>query len=167
MCGAQCIVGDPSLPYGICPSWNWTCGHPACYTTANQMCNNAGTCNRTSGICTCDASWYGPGCQVFCAAGITCINGTCGTQGCACSADYYGPRCDVYCTEAACSYHGVCLVSGACYCHWSWGGPDCSSRYTLTITLGAIFAALLAAAALAIILYRRHKQASRYIPIDD
>lgn len=136
----QCFEGwalgpdlDCSLAYARCPGQG-----------ANE-CSGRGSCNRTSGLCSCPPGWRGVDCShTDCPGSPDCnhhgecvVNGTTDAVECRCSPGWIGPDCSVAeCAAGAteCSNHGKCVDVGLdpprCVCAAGWTGPDCSVALT-------------------------------------
>jgi hypothetical protein len=59
------------------------------------VCSGKGSCS-SSGVCVCNAGYYGLNCQTACNAATTCFgNGACSVLdgSCVCSAGFFGPQC--------------------------------------------------------------------------
>lgn len=65
-------------------------------------CNGKGTCDSATGVCTCQAGWWGINCdtQCNCENGFSCVNGAC-----ACEYPYWGLRCELtkVCSSGTCN----------------------------------------------------------------
>ena len=92
--GGSCYDGVNSfLCDCVADYFGATCG---AYCTAAGTCNGNGTCNVDTGVCVCNANWYGVGCS--CNPSTTCSgHGTCKPSGaCLCNTDWGGTNCDIY-----------------------------------------------------------------------
>jgi len=59
--------------------------------TGREACNEKGTCNPLTGVCTCVVGWLGINCQTEC----ICLNGgECSTGKCQCLYPYFGVLCE-------------------------------------------------------------------------
>jgi syndecan 4 len=114
------------------------------------QCNGHGSCNLTTGTCTCATRWYMEDCsRRTCPAhqSRTCNDqGTCDvTRGeCQCTAPFYGDACEKkHCPDydavrkVECHGNGICdATTGVCACDkstnpyesGSWYGPSCNLR---------------------------------------
>ncbi|ELR23752.1 EGFlike domain containing protein, partial [Acanthamoeba castellanii str. Neff] len=136
-------------PTQACPTANASRGGRSAPTStapsgANE-CSGRGSCNRTSGLCSCPPGWRGVDCShTDCPGSPDCnhhgecvVNGTTDAVECRCSPGWIGPDCSVAeCAAGAteCSNHGKCVDVGLdpprCVCAAGWTGPDCSVALT-------------------------------------
>lgn len=77
------LIGSPTQGFvvgttiDLCPS--------------SRNCNNVGTCNPATGVCTCIGDYWGINCETPC----TCVNGGyCRDAMCRCTYPWHGLRCD-------------------------------------------------------------------------
>jgi hypothetical protein len=102
------------------------------------------------GVCSCDAGYKGPSCEVQSdtpagCAGVNCArNGTCVTGGvCRCEPGWSGPRCETQDAASVCAAKncnaaanaGECIVVGGvatCRCKNNFYGADCTSSGSAT-----------------------------------
>eukprot|EP00656_Telonema_subtile_P032118 TRINITY_DN351_c0_g1_i1.p1 TRINITY_DN351_c0_g1~~TRINITY_DN351_c0_g1_i1.p1 ORF type:complete len:466 (-),score=98.97 TRINITY_DN351_c0_g1_i1:131-1528(-) len=111
-----------------------------------------GTCDPTTGTCTCLDFTSGKACESFstCPGGPTCSgHGQCDLKygKCLCSSQHYGESCATRkClgpeiegvdnlfeagNPSACNGHGICQDSGSCECFGEHAGPECSAKACL------------------------------------
>ncbi|KAG7483917.1 hypothetical protein MATL_G00043460 [Megalops atlanticus] len=81
----------------------------------------------------CEASYYGPLCNVFCRARddffghFTCDAG----GGKVCAEGWTGPECrQAVCRQGCHQVHGYCSLPGECECQYGWQGPLCDQCVT-------------------------------------
>mmetsp|Transcript_119610 Transcript_119610/g.194548 ORF Transcript_119610/g.194548 Transcript_119610/m.194548 type:complete len:879 (-) Transcript_119610:89-2725(-) len=87
-------------------------------------CSGHGTCNSTTGQCSCAEGWKGAMCDT-----TPCLNncegrGMCLAGKCVCSPNFFGDACQHSRCPGDCSGHGYCF-SGRCQCSGSFGGEAC------------------------------------------
>ena len=96
-------------------------------------CSGMGTCDPTTGTCSCIDGCFGNDCSVVCSPSMTCSGmGECiydsntNSAACQCNPGCYGPDCSVVCPND-CSGMGTCDPStGTCTCNEGCYGDDCS-----------------------------------------
>ena len=104
-----------------------------------RNCSNHGTCDFSTGVCTCNTGYFGKGCERM--LNVDCPNdcsghGRCsqtltdGPSICHCSPGYSGIDCSVGRCINDCSGHGTCLTKPDLYCQCNFGfvGVDCSRK---------------------------------------
>ena len=101
------------------------------------VCTGRGSCNRGpkgTGVCKCDAGYFGLECGGECpgGAGLPCSgHGTCtpDTGTCTCTVGYAGSSCSIRCPSqngTVCSGSGACNArTGLCMCTGGSSGPAC------------------------------------------
>lgn len=108
--------------------------------TCPTNCSGNGTCDTSTGLCTCTGGYTGPNC-----APIPCPNncsehGTCDkTKGvCTCTDGYTGINCAPIPCPNDCSGHGSCNdTNGRCTCNGAYSGVDCSNNYNMSCSTDA------------------------------
>lgn len=152
-----------STPSAVTPSgnlWVWTCSGKSCSAhkveaCSPDPCNGHGTCNSTTGVCTCNPGWKGDeycstqSCELknncspggYCSGPNTCtcynaeswsLSSNCS----ACSADWYPKTasdptlmCMQKCNSTLCYGHGTCNADGSCNCEPDWNVyAECSAK---------------------------------------
>eukprot|EP01091_Cochliopodium_minus_P004692 TRINITY_DN1456_c1_g1_i8.p1 TRINITY_DN1456_c1_g1~~TRINITY_DN1456_c1_g1_i8.p1 ORF type:complete len:820 (+),score=173.75 TRINITY_DN1456_c1_g1_i8:34-2493(+) len=139
-------LGDNIVSVSLNAGVNWTTENVV-FTVFSASCpgndcNGRGTCNTTSGICTCNPGWLNEttGCVTFdnttCGSGPDpCNHGTCvDFQTCKCNPGYVGSFCNTSSCIGLdnCNGNGVCIGPDVCQCSGGWKGdscivPDCSA----------------------------------------
>eukprot|EP01106_Pelomyxa_sp_JSP_P006214 TRINITY_DN19_c0_g1_i12.p1 TRINITY_DN19_c0_g1~~TRINITY_DN19_c0_g1_i12.p1 ORF type:complete len:238 (-),score=84.86 TRINITY_DN19_c0_g1_i12:208-921(-) len=93
-------------------------------------CSGHGTCDTSSGLCSCDAFYTGLACEIAhfpCPNNCTPPRGFCdSTIGeCVCPYPYYGNDCSNKSCPNDCRNHGTCTTDGICHCFTPYLPPDC------------------------------------------
>lgn len=107
------------------------------YTCLSTPCQNGGSCNTGTGICTCIGTYSGNDCGTnLCPANYCQNNGTCavsnGSAVCTCVNGYLGTTCsNDACSSHPCLNNGTCAISGtapfyACTCATGFTGTTCA-----------------------------------------
>ena len=147
---------------GICDQDKCICPDPASFGFSCEKvkhcsvfgCSNGGRCEASTGICSCDAPFYGVACDlvdedfninmtvntpeteliaelVFCTEDEDCQDGECEPETglCQCSQpNLYGSLCQFSynCTIQGCINGATCTNNGQCDCPSPFSGNDCS-----------------------------------------
>jgi len=123
----------------LCPQGRPWFAHPtatdeAHLDTDRQECSNRGTCDRTTGLCVCDANFEGSACNL-----LSCMDpgdGVCNNKGQCLSLEQLAELAEVNGDAAGFSYGQVPnsvqtwdyeMIQG-CYCEDGYMGYDCTQR---------------------------------------
>ena len=97
-----------------------------------------GTCDSTTGSCTCNAGCYGDDCSVVCPGfpnvccagmGTPVYNPSTNTATCDCDPGCFGDDCSLFACTKDCSGRGTCdSATGTCNCNEGCFGEDCNSN---------------------------------------
>jgi len=87
-------------------------------------CSERGSCNVSSGACTCEQGWMGKLCEEQECSGNCSGRGLCIASKCVCSPESFGDACESLRCPSDCGGHGACFA-GQCSCETGWGGLSC------------------------------------------
>ena len=114
-------------------------------------CKNNGTCNNTTGKCTCKNGYTGDDCSISPSISPKCPtcknNGTCNTTTgkCTCKNGYTGDDCSISPSISpkcpTCKNNGTCnTTTGKCTCKNGYTGDDCSNPRICDTTMNLKYA---------------------------
>jgi len=128
-CTSQCPTGIP----------------PTSPSMPESTCSSMGSCDVSSGVCTCVDGYGGPACDVFCSGcadrGFCSLDPSHPDRGvhCQCFPQWGGDHCQQSCpidanTQLTCAGHGWCDANVKCACHTQWRGEICQYQCPGSVT---------------------------------